>query len=61
MPAEIFWSPIAERSFDKLILFLESKWEEKVIEKLFVDLNKSLEAMSQSPEIFPVYSENSVY
>ena len=58
MPAEIIWSPTAEKSFDKLILFLESKWNEKVIEKLFTDLNKSLEAMSNRPEIFPVYSEN---
>jgi hypothetical protein len=35
MALRIIWSPTARKSFDNLVLFLEAKWERKVIEKLF--------------------------
>ena len=56
MGLKIIWSPTARKSFDNLILFLESKWERKVIEKLFTELNSSLKSISINPEMFPVVS-----
>ena len=56
MTAKITWSPSAVKSFNSLILFLETKWERKVIEKLFTDLNNSLHAISENPQMFPCVS-----
>ena len=57
MAAEIIWSPGAEKSFDAFILFLELKWNEKVIAKLLKELNETLEAIAENPYMFPEYSK----
>jgi len=33
MASRIVWSPTARKSFDDLIIFLESRWDPEVIEK----------------------------
>jgi len=53
---QIIWSPDAAKSFEQLILFLETKWEKKVIENLFSELNKTLKLISLNPEMFPLVS-----
>lgn len=53
---KIIWSPTSRKSFDNLVLFLESKWEKKVIDKLFSDLNNTLKSISNNPEMFPMVS-----
>ena len=56
MPVKISWSPTARKSFDDLVSFLESKWEKKVIEKLFTELNRILNSLSDNPEMYPEVS-----
>ncbi|MFI5151575.1 MAG: type II toxin-antitoxin system RelE/ParE family toxin [Bacteroidia bacterium] len=56
MSAKISWSPTARKSFDDLVSFLESKWEKKVIEKLFIELNRILNSLSDNPEMYPEVS-----
>lgn len=56
MPAKIIWSPRAQLSFDSLVFFLEKKWEKKVIQKLFEEVNEALIHISHSPELYPVCS-----
>ncbi len=53
---KIIWSPGAKKSFEELVNFLEIKWEKKVIQNLFSELNKSLDHISLNPEIFPIVS-----
>lgn len=53
---QIIWSPGAAKSFEQLISFIEAKWEKKVIENLFSELNKTLQLISLNPEIFPLAS-----
>lgn len=53
---QIIWSPGAAKSFEQLISFIEAKWEKKVIENLFSELNKTLQLISLNPEIFPLVS-----
>lgn len=58
---QIIWSPGAAKSFEQLILFLEAKWEKKVIENLFLELNKTLQLISLNPEMFPlVYPDKNI-
>jgi plasmid stabilization system protein ParE len=56
MPAKISWSPTARKSFDDLISFLESKWEKRVIEKLFSEFNRILISLSVNLEMYPEVS-----
>jgi addiction module RelE/StbE family toxin len=56
MGAKIIWSPIAKKSLEELVSFLETKWGEKVIENLFVELNHSLKQISLTPEMYPLVS-----
>lgn len=56
MSAKIIWSSIARKSFDDLVVFLESKWEKKVIDKLFTELNRILKELSENPEMYPEVS-----
>ena len=56
MAGKIIWSSTAKKSFDNLIEFLESKWEKKVIEKLFSELSTTLTAISRNPEMYPMVS-----
>ena len=53
---EIVWSPIARKGFDNIVLFLERKWEKKVIVKLFSELEASLKLIGKNPYLFPVIS-----
>ncbi len=53
---KIIWSPRAKLSFDELVLFLERKWEPKVISKLFMELELSLKLISDNPYLFPLVS-----
>lgn len=53
MAVEIIWSLRARYSFDNLVVFLERKWEKKVIEKLFSELKSTLNSISKNPELFP--------
>src|ERR1700733_12633282 len=57
MALRIIWSPTARKSFDNLVHFLEAKWERKVIEKLFLELNTTLKSISVNPKMFPVISQ----
>jgi addiction module RelE/StbE family toxin len=56
MGAKIIWSPGAKKSLEELVSFLESKWEKKIIENLFSELNDSLKHISLNPEMFPLIS-----
>jgi plasmid stabilization system protein ParE len=56
MAAKIIWSPTARKSFDTLINSLEAKWEKKVIENLFSDLNTTLTLITHNPDMFPLIS-----
>ncbi len=58
MTKKIIWSIAAKKSFDNLIVILESKWEKKVIEKLFSELNKTLQSISKNPELYPAVSSS---
>ena len=53
---KIIWSPGAKSSFEELVMFLERKWEPKVIIKLFDELENSLQVIRQNPYLFPVIS-----
>jgi plasmid stabilization system protein ParE len=52
----IIWSPTARKNLDELVLFLEEKWDSKVIIKLFKQLDDSLKLISENPYLFPVVS-----
>ncbi len=54
---KIVWSPKARINFDHLILFLEQKWEVKVIVKLFEELESVLNLIGENPHLFPLISE----
>jgi plasmid stabilization system protein ParE len=53
----VVWSPRARKNFDRLILFLEGKWEKKVIIKLFDELENTLQLITENPFLFPMISE----
>ena len=54
---KVYWSPRAKLSFDDLVLFLEKKWEAKVISKLFIEIEVTLKVISENPYLFPVISQ----
>ena len=54
---KIIWSPSAKKSFDNLVLFLEKKWEAKVIIKLFNELEITLKVIAENPWLFPLISD----
>jgi hypothetical protein len=49
MALKVIWSSRARKSFDELVIFLEKKWEEKVIRKLFIEVNDILKLISEKP------------
>ena len=53
---KIVWSPTARKSFDYLIESLESRWEKKVITKLFSEVERNLNLISKNPYLCPVIS-----
>ena len=52
MAKEIIWTPRAEKTFEKIINYLEKNWNEKEIEKFIELTNNIIQTISHQPEIF---------
>jgi plasmid stabilization system protein ParE len=57
MPKKIFWSPLSENDFSKILDYLDNNWGEKVASQ-FIDLTDSfLTQISINPRQFPVINK----
>ncbi len=57
MKRKIIWSKRAQKGFDSVVSFLETKWEKKVIDELFMELFTKLESISENPLLYKLVSE----
>lgn len=53
----VYFSPQSEYNLRELIDFLRNKWNDKVVESLLNEIDKSIGLISKNPEIFPVFSK----
>ncbi len=61
MALEIKWSKRADKSFDKIIEYLEDNWSENVVKAFVQKLYDFLELLSEFPEIGAMqYPEKSI-
>lgn len=51
MALEIFWSKHADKSFDSIIHYLESKWGENTVSLFVKKVYEFLEIIAEYPEI----------
>lgn len=51
---EIVWSDEANNNLSRIIDYLETNWTDKELRKFFRKLEKTLQLISQYPQIFPV-------
>ena len=49
---DISWTPIARRSYFKILDHLEAAWTEKEIQNFINEVNDLLEQIRQNPEMF---------
>ena len=52
MQLKVEFSVKAEKSFDKIITYIEAKWNQKVVEKFLLKFEKSVSAIVSNPEGF---------
>ncbi|GDX53309.1 hypothetical protein LBMAG27_23560 [Bacteroidota bacterium] len=52
MAKKIIWTPQAEKSFDRIIIYLRENWTQKEIEKFLLLTNKIIENISEHPDMF---------
>ncbi len=54
MHSKIYWSLLAEKDFENILLYLQEHWEEKVIEN-FIEITEILIGqIAMNPKQFPV-------
>lgn len=58
---KIIWSPKANASLNRLILFIDSKWEKKVSDNLLDEIDLAIQRISKNPLLYPVYSKKKTY
>lgn len=58
---KIIWSPTANKSLERLINFIDNKWEKKIADDLLEVIEHTLKLISQNPEICPLYSKKEKY
>jgi len=58
MSFEIKFSPKAESTFEDIIIQLEQRWGDKVVNKFKDKVSKSLDLIAETPLIYPVAPEN---
>ena len=61
MAKEIIWTPQAERTFAKVIKYLEEEWTEKEVEKFIVATENVKVHISQRPEMFRKSSKEGIH
>lgn len=54
MAYKIYWSEEAVRNLDEILIYLNSRWTSKEINKFKNKLAKQLELISHNPLLFPV-------
>lgn len=52
MAYEVIWSPQAEKTFEKVINYLEVNWTNKQIENLIIRTNRLVKLISRNPFLF---------
>ncbi|OFX22187.1 MAG: hypothetical protein A2033_14535 [Bacteroidetes bacterium GWA2_31_9] len=50
------WSPKAVDSLNKLVDFIEIKWDKKVTNKLLDEIDQIIEIIKLNPKIYPLFS-----
>ncbi len=53
MALKIKWSKRAEKSFDKIVEYIEEEWSETSAKKFVRKTNKLLEQIAENPEMCP--------
>ncbi|WP_296142554.1 type II toxin-antitoxin system RelE/ParE family toxin [uncultured Flavobacterium sp.] len=53
MQLKVEFSVKAAKSFDKIITYIEAKWNHAVVEKFLLKFDKSVTAIVSNPESFP--------
>ena len=54
---KVLWTDHALSELKQTVEFLDTNWTEKELEKFASKLDHTIEIISKSPEIFPVYIE----
>ena len=54
---KIIWSQKAINSLQRLVHFIDKKWNRSVADKLLDEIEKTLERIAFNPFLYPVYSQ----
>lgn len=57
MTKEIIWSPAAEKDFEKILEYLEFKWNNRIARRFINKVDDSIDLIVEDPKIFPLINE----
>ncbi len=58
---EIIWLPQAETDFDKILLYMQENWGEKVVDDFILKFERIIELMIDKPRMFRHSSKMNVH
>lgn len=54
---KIFWTPLAQEEYFQIIDSLEIHWSLEIVQRLVVEVDKTIEFLKQNPFLFQIVNE----
>lgn len=61
MALKIFWTKRAEKTFDKVVAYLEKEWTENEVQNFIRKTNLITEYISERPKMFPASKKLNIH
>jgi plasmid stabilization system protein ParE len=61
MALKIHWTKRAEKTFDKVVVYLLKEWSEKEVKNFVRKTNNVIEHISEKPKMFPVSKKVNIH
>jgi plasmid stabilization system protein ParE len=61
MALKIYWTKRAEKTFDKVIVYLLKEWSEKEVKNFVRKTNNVIEHISEKPKMFPTSKKVNIH
>ncbi len=61
MALKIYWTKRAEKTFDKVVVYLLKDWSEKEVKSFVKKTNSVIEHISENPKMFPASKKINIH